>query len=139
MHWENRLQAMQHQSLALTQVTRVIRRYRQHRMLCAVPCELSGGGPCLSWHHNSRPRPMKETRHSRYHSTVLPRLGASRKPPESAHTRSRFNYQAPGRQQSTEGTHTLNSGQGTETEPNTTMHSLPATFRTLPSIAGLQV
>ena len=22
--------------------------------LCAVPCELSGGGPRLSWHHNSR-------------------------------------------------------------------------------------
>ena len=21
---------------------------------CAVPCELSGGGPCQSWHHNSR-------------------------------------------------------------------------------------
>ena len=26
-----------------------------------------------------RPRPMKETLHSRHHSTVLPRLGASRK------------------------------------------------------------
>ena len=26
--------------------------------LCAVPCELSGGGPRLSWHHNSKePRP----------------------------------------------------------------------------------
>ena len=22
--------------------------------LCAVPCELSGGGPRLTWHHNSR-------------------------------------------------------------------------------------
>ena len=21
---------------------------------CAVPCKLSGGGPCQSWHHNSR-------------------------------------------------------------------------------------
>ena len=28
---------------------------------CTVPCELSGEGPRLSWHHNSRPRPMKET------------------------------------------------------------------------------
>ena len=27
-------------------------------------------------HHNSRPRPMKQTLHSRHHSTVLPRLGA---------------------------------------------------------------
>ena len=28
---------------------------------CTVPCKLSGGGPRQSWHHNSRPRPMKET------------------------------------------------------------------------------
>ena len=47
--------------------------------LCAVPCELSGGGPRLSWHHNSRPRPMKETLHSRHHSTVLRTLGVSKK------------------------------------------------------------
>ena len=31
-----------------------------------------------SWHHNSKPRPMKETLHSRHHSTVLPRLCSSR-------------------------------------------------------------
>ena len=23
-------------------------------LFCAVPCKLSGGGPCQSWHHNSR-------------------------------------------------------------------------------------
>ena len=45
---------------------------------CTVPGKMSGGGPRQSWHHNSRPRPMKETLHSRHHSTVLPRLGSSR-------------------------------------------------------------
>ena len=43
-----------------------------------TPCNLYGGGPRQSWHHNSRPRPMKETLHSRHHSTVLPRLGSNR-------------------------------------------------------------
>ena len=43
---------------------------------CEVLCKLSGGGPCQSWHHNSRA--MKETLHSRHHSTVLPRLGSNR-------------------------------------------------------------
>ena len=41
-----------------------------------------------------RPRHMKETLHSRHHSTVLPRLGASRK--ESLH--GRFGHSAPRQQ-----------------------------------------
>ena len=62
-----------------------------------------------------KPKPMKETLHSRHHPTVLPRLGASRKerPPP-------------------------NIRRGAETEPKTTIHSLTATIRTLPSTAGLQ-
>ena len=62
-----------------------------------------------------RPRPMKESLHSRHHSrhnsTVLPRLTANRK--ESLwnlHTRGRFGYYAPGHQQSTEGAPTPNIG-----------------------------
>ena len=103
-----------------------------------------------------RPRPMKDTLHSRHHSTVLPRLGASRKeslrnlhthavdsatkllvnnrvlkerPPPIADEEQILNQ----RQRCTP-----NSGRGTETEPKTTMHYLPPTIRTLPSIAGLQ-
>ena len=68
----------------------------------------------LLWHHNSRA--MKETLHSRQHSTVLPKLGSSRKERAS----------------------TPNIGRGAETEPKKTMHSLTATVRTLPSIVGLQ-
>ena len=33
---------------------------------------------CLEEDHNSRPIPMKETFHSRHHSTVLPRLSSSK-------------------------------------------------------------
>ena len=79
---------MLHQSGAPTQVTRALRRYRQCRIrrlqgitrwlvltsqpgvphaesqgplrhaLCAVHCELSEGGPRLSWHHNSRAKTL---------------------------------------------------------------------------------
>ena len=45
------------------------------------------GGPHQSWHHNSRPRHIKETLHSRHHSTVLPRFGSSRmKSHQNLHT-----------------------------------------------------
>ena len=55
------------------------------------------------------PRPMN--RHSRHHSTVLPRLGTSRKEsPESAHTRGRVGYSAPRKHQSTKGAPTPNIG-----------------------------
>ena len=62
-----------------------------------------------------KPKPRKKTLHSRHHPTVLPRLGASRKerPPP-------------------------NIRRGAETEPKTTIHSLTATIRTLPSTVGLQ-
>ena len=82
-----------------------------------------------------RPRPMKETLHSRHHSTVLPRLGSNRM--ESAHTCGRFSYSNPRKQHSTKEASTPNIGPGAETQPKTTMHSLTTTIRTLPSIAGL--
>ena len=77
-----------------------------------------------------RPRPMKETLHSRHHSAVLPRLG---KLPESAHTCGRFCNSTPRTQQSIEEASTHNIGRGAET----TMHSLTTTVRTLPSITLL--
>ena len=45
------------------------------------PCALSAGGPRLHGitTQEPRPRPMEETLHSRHNSTVLARLGASRK------------------------------------------------------------
>ena len=76
----------------------------------------------------TRPRPMKETLHSRHHSTVLPRLKQDGKPPESAHTFGRFSYSTPRKQQSTEEASTPNIGRGTETQPKTTMHSLTTTI-----------
>ena len=80
----------------------------------------------------SRPRPMKETLHSRHHSTVLPRLGSNMM--ESLQNQ-RIQQRI---QQSTEEASTPNIGRGIETQPKTTMHSLTTTIRTLPSIAGLQ-
>ena len=84
-----------------------------------------------------RSRPMKETLHSRHHSAVLPRLGASRKETlQNLHTRVRFCYTAPRQQQSTEGT--PYSVRRAETEPKATMHYLPVTISTPPFTAGLQ-
>ena len=77
-----------------------------------------------------RPRPMKESLHSRHHSTVLPILNQHGKPPEYAHTRGRFGYSV-----LKERPPPISDE---ETEPKTTMHSLTTTVRTLPSIAGLQ-
>ena len=81
---------------------------------CAVPCELSGGGPRSHGitFQEPRPRPMKDTLHSRHHSTILP----------------------PRTQQSIEEASTSNIGRGAETQPKTTMHSLTTTVRKLPSI-----
>ena len=77
-----------------------------------------------------RPRPMKDTLHSRHYSTVLPGLGSSRmESHQNLHTHaedSAVQLQSP------------KIGRGAETEPKTTMHSLTTTVRTLPSIAGLQ-
>ena len=85
---------------------------------------------CLEEDHVSHdttiqePRPMKETLHSRHHSTVLPRLGSNRvESLQNLHT------------------HAVDSAiqlQGNNRVPKTTMHSLTTTNRTLPSIAGLQ-
>ena len=85
------------------------------------------------------PRPMKETLHSRHHSTVLPRLGSSRmESHQNIHTCGRIGYSTPRKQQSTEEAPTPNIGRGAETQPKTTMHSLTTTVRTLPSTTGLQ-
>ena len=108
--------------------------------LCAVPCELSGRG----WHgittQEPRPRPMKETLHSRHHSTVLSRLGASRKEIFlNLHTHAVYStIQLLYNKKSTEGAPIPNIGRGTETEPKTTMHFLTAAIRTLPYTSGLQ-
>ena len=85
------------------------------------------------------PRPMKETLHSRHHSTVLPRLGSNRmESHQNQHTHAVDSAIQLRKQQSTEGASTPNIGREAETEPKTTMHSLTATIRTLSSIARLQ-
>ena len=70
--------------------------YTQH-----VPAEILAILSCRQWHHNSRP--MKETLHSRHHSTVLPRLGASKKESlKNLHTPIRFGCSSHRQQPSTE-------------------------------------
>ena len=76
---------------------------------------------CLEEDHISHgikiqePRPMKETLHSRHHSTVLLAwLKQDGKPPESAHICGIFTYSMPRNQQSTKKVSTPNIGQGTE-------------------------
>ena len=85
-----------------------------------------------------RPRPMKETLHSRHHSTFLPRLGSNRmESHQNLHTHavdSTIQLQGNNREEAS----TPNIGRGAETQPKTTMHSLTTMVRTLPSIAGLQ-
>ena len=87
---------------------------------------------CLEEDHVShgitihKPRPMKETLHSRHHSTVLPRLGSNRREShKNLHTHAvcRFSYSTPRKQQSTEEASTPNIRQGAETQPKTPMHS----------------
>ena len=85
-----------------------------------------------------RPRPMKETLHSRHLSTVLPRLGSNRMESlQNLHTHAVDSaIQLQGKQQSTEEASTPNIGRGAETKSKTTMYSLTTTVRILPSIAG---
>ena len=78
-----------------------------------------------------RPRPMKETLHSRHHSTVLPRLGSNRM---ESHQNLHTHAVDSAIQLSTEEASTPNIGRGAETQPKTTMHSLTTTVRTLSSI-----
>ena len=80
-----------------------------------------------------RPRPMKEALHSRHHSTVLPRLGSSRM---ESHQNLNTHVvdsaiQLQGNNRVLKKRHTPNIGRGAETQPKTTI-------MTLPSIAGLQ-
>ena len=89
------------------------------------------------WHGIASQEPrsmaMKDTLHSRHHSSVIPRLGASKQEktlPEPAHIRGRFGHSAPRKQQSTERPSTLKGWRGEETEPETTMYSLTITIRT---------
>ena len=91
-----------------------------------------------------RPRPMKETLHSRHHSTVHTILGSNRmENHQNLHTHavdSTIQPQGNNNEEvlKTEEASTLNIGRGAETHPKSTMHSLTTTVRTLPSIAGLQ-
>ena len=112
------------------------------RFFCAVPCELSGGGPRQSWHHNSRAKtkthegdPPLQTSLNCSSWACLKKDG---KPPESAHACGGFRYSTPSKQPNTEEASTPNIGRGAGTQPKTTMHSLTTTVRTLPYIAGLQ-
>ena len=84
-----------------------------------------------------RPRPMKETLHSRHNSTVLPRLGASRK--ESL--RNLHTYAVDSVTKLLDNNKVLKerpppiSDEEQRLNRRHTMRSLPATIRTLPSIA----
>ena len=87
-----------------------------------------------------RPRPMKETLHSRHLSTVLPRLGSNRMESlQNLHTHAVDSaIQLQGNNRVLKKRPTPNIGRGAETKSKTTMYSLTTTVRTLPSIAGLQ-
>ena len=78
---------------------------------------------------------------SKHHSTVLPILSTSKKQRlQNLHTQAvdlTFNSNKT-TVLSTERPPSSHSGQGTETEPKTTMYSLTTTIRTLPSTAWLQ-
>ena len=88
----------------------------------------------------TRPRPMKETLHSRHHSTVLPKLGSNRmESHQNLHTHavdSAIQHQRNNRVLKKRPP--PNIGRGAETQPKTTTPPLTTTLRTLPSIAGLQ-
>ena len=85
-------------------------------------------------------RPMKETLHSRHHSTVLPRLDASRKEShQNLYTHAVHSLiQLLGNNRVLKEHPPPSIGRVAETEPKTKMHSFTTTVRTLPSIAGLQ-
>ena len=81
---------------------------------------------------------MKETLHSRHHSTVLPKLGSNRmESHQNLHTHAVDSaIQLQGNNRVLKKRPPPISDE--ETQPKTTMHSLTTTVRTLPSIAGLQ-
>ena len=173
MHWGSLSQAMQHQSGAPTQVTRVLGRYRQaqnaalrtatgaHKMASidhlhqeSLTLRVKDHSymlsaqylvNCLEKDHvchgitTQEPRPMKETLHSKHHSTVLPRLGSSRmESHQNLHTHAvESAIQLQGNNKVLKKPHP-HIGRGAETQPKTTMHSLTTTVRTLPSTTGLQ-
>ena len=87
-----------------------------------------------------RPRPMKETLHSRHHSTVLLRLGSNRmESHENLHTHAvDLAIQLQGNNRVLKKRPPPISDRGAETQPKTMMHSFTTTVRTLSSIAGLQ-
>ena len=80
--------------------------------MLSVPCELSGGGPSLSWHHTSRANTKTQEGDSSLPTSLncssLNRRKQEGKPSESAHTRGGFGYSAHRQQQSTEGAPTPN-------------------------------
>ena len=115
-------------------------RVKDHSYMISAPYLLN----CLEEDHvghgitiqEPRPRPMKQTLHSRHHSTVLPRLGSSRM--ESHHNLHKHAVDSAIQLRGNNRVLKSTIGRGTETQPKTTMHSLTTTVRTLPSIAGLQ-
>ena len=81
------------------------------------------------------PRPMKETLQSRHHSTVLSRKESL----QNFHTHAvGSDIQLIGNNRVLKERPPPNIGRGAETEPKTTMQSLTAAIKTLPSTAGLQ-
>ena len=88
----------------------------------------------------TKPRPMKETLHSRHQSTVFPRLGASRKEsPQNLYTHTvDSEIQLLGNNRVLRERPSPNSGRGAETEPEATRYYFTAMIRTFPSTAGLQ-
>ena len=86
-----------------------------------------------------RPRPMKETLHSRHHSTVIPRLGSSRMEiHQNLHTHAVDSaIQLQGNNRVLKKRPPPISDE-VQTQPKITMHSLATTVRTLPSTAELQ-
>ena len=77
------------------------------------------GGPRLSWHHNARAKTHEGNSLLYTLPNCSSKIGASKK--ESIQ-----NHSAP-RKQSTGRQPTHNSGRGTETEPETTIRTLPST------------
>ena len=103
----------------------------------------------MAWHHTQADQDstMKETLHSRHHSTVLPRLGASRK--DILHNLHIHEVAYSDIHEVDSDIQLLGNNRvlkyrpppiatRVETGPEATMHSLIATIRTLPSTVRLQ-
>ena len=110
----------------------------------SLPLRVNDHSDMLSAHgmktQEPRPRPMKETLHSRHHSTVLPRLGSSRMESlQNLHTHavdSTIQLQGNNR--------VLKKRPPPISDEEQTLHrrqrcTLTTTVRTLPSIAGLHL